>query len=122
MHLARSFSPAPRRSGQSHLDAPVLPVVMAGLVPAIVRVQARFVWEVQVLPRLAHRPEVDRNCVARERMWEATEDEGAVCSNKRTRFGRADRRACDGKAKPGPVMSGKPVTLSSGCQSDCGGR
>jgi hypothetical protein len=89
--------------------------------PTIVRVQARLVREVEVLPWPSHWPVIDRNCDAREARWGATGDEGVVRSASDTRYGRADRRAYDGKAKPGPARSRKPRTLRVGGKAMLGG-
>ena len=87
-------------------------IVMAGPVPAIVRPQACNIREVQVPFRnTCFRPVADRNCVIARWCGEQREANGQSVVT-RTRFGRADWRASDGKAKPRPAMSGKPATLT----------
>src|SRR5687768_2207028 len=52
------------------------------------------------------RPVTDCNCVAARRGGEQQEVKKSSVGT-RTRFGRADWRACDRKAKPGPAKSGR---------------
>jgi hypothetical protein len=57
------------------------------------------------------RPVTDCNCVAARRGGEQQEVKKSSVGTQ-TRFGRADWRACDRKAKPGPaLLSGRPLTL-----------
>jgi hypothetical protein len=72
----------------------------------------RVVREVEVPFRnTCFRPVADRNCVVARRGGEQRKANGQSVVT-RTRFGRADGRASDGKAKPRPAMSGKPATLT----------
>jgi hypothetical protein len=85
---------------------------MAGLDPAIVRLQACHIREVQVPFRdTCFRSVADRNCVIVRWGGEQREANGPSVVTQ-TRFGRADWRASDGKVKPRPVMNGEPPTLT----------